>query len=198
MRHGALEKEVTQVSEHLREEIIESEIAFQGRLLTLRVDTVRLPDGHISTREVVVHPGAVAMVPLLDADHILLVRQWRNAAGRALLEIPAGTLHPGEDPKACAERELMEEVGYRPQLLTPLYATYLAPGYSSERLHVYLAEELVPEQLAQDEDERVEVVCLSWQEIDDLLLRGEFADSKTLAGLLLAQKMLKWRDAEQV
>jgi 8-oxo-dGTP pyrophosphatase MutT (NUDIX family) len=188
---------VLQLSEHLREEIIDSEIAFQGRLLTLRVDTVRLPDGHVSIREVVVHPGAVAMVPLHDAEHVLLVRQWRNAAGRALLEIPAGTLHPGEDPKTCAERELMEEVGYRPGTLTPLYTTYLAPGYSSERLHVFLAEELVPEQLPQDEDECLDIVCLSWQEVDELLLRGEFADSKTLAGLLLAQKMLMWRNEEE-
>ena len=91
----------------------------------------------------------------------------------------------------------MEEVGYRPHTLTPLYATYLAPGYSSEKLHVFLAEDLTPERLAHDEDERIEVVCLSWQEIDNLLLRGEFADSKTLAGLLLAQKLLKRRaDAE--
>jgi len=181
------------MSDQLREELIGSEIKFQGRLLTLRVDTVRLPDGTVSTREVVVHPGAVAMVPLLDAEHVLLVRQWRTAAGRALLEIPAGTLAPGEEPQACAARELMEEVGYRPARLTPLYATYLAPGYSSEKLHVFLAEGLTPEKLAQDEDENLEVVSLTWTEIDTLLLEGGFADSKTLAGLLLTQKMLQHR-----
>ena len=136
--------------EHLREEVLRSEIAFRGRLLTVRVDHVRLPDGHESTREVVVHPGAVAMVPLLDARHVLLVRHWRNATGRALLEIPAGTLNPGEDPLACAERELMEEIGYRPRQLTPLYSTFLAPGYSSEMLHIFLAEDLAPEKLAHD------------------------------------------------
>jgi 8-oxo-dGTP pyrophosphatase MutT (NUDIX family) len=179
----------------LREEVVSSHIAFQGRLLTLRVDTVRLPDGNTATREVVVHPGAVAMVPVLDAEHVLLVRQWRTAAGRALLEIPAGTLGHGEDPRACAERELMEEVGYRPRTLTPLCATFLAPGYSSERLHVFLAEDLVPESRPHDDDETLEVVTMTWREIDAHLLRGDFADSKTLAGLLLAQKVLAARQA---
>lgn len=182
------------MTDHLREEVISSEVAFSGRLLTLRIDTVRLPDGRLSTREVVVHPGAVAMVPVLDADHVLLVRQWRSAAGRALLEIPAGTLSPGEDPAACAARELMEEIGYRPNKLSPLYATYLAPGYSSEKLHVFLAEDLVPERLPHDEDENLEVVTLRWDEINAMMLRGEFADSKTLAGLLLAQKILQSRN----
>ncbi|MHB9129567.1 MAG: NUDIX domain-containing protein [Armatimonadota bacterium] len=179
--------------EHLREETLNSEIAFQGRLLTVRVDTVRMPDGTVSTREIVVHPGAVAMVPVLDADHVLLVRQWRAAAGRALLEIPAGTLSPGEEPTACAQRELMEEVGYRPRSLTPLYTTYLAPGYSSEQLHVYLAEDLVPEFRDHDEDEALDVVSLTWSELEDLLFTGQIADSKTLAGVLLAQKMLQGR-----
>ncbi|HEY3379622.1 MAG TPA: NUDIX hydrolase [Armatimonadota bacterium] len=179
--------------DNLREEVLSSEVVFKGRLLTIRVDQVRLPDGLLATREVVAHPGAVAMVPMLDADHVLLVRQWRNAAGRAMLEIPAGTLTPGEDPLACAEREMMEEVGYRPRQLTPLFATYLAPGYSTEKLHVFLAEDLVAERLAQDEDERIEVVSLTWSEIDALLLRGEFADSKTVSGLLLAQKLLSHR-----
>ena len=178
----------------LHEETIGSEIKFQGRLLTLRVDTVRLPDGTVSTREVVVHPGAVAMVPVLDDGRVLLVRQWRTAAGRALLEIPAGTLAPGEDPRDCATRELMEEVGYRPARLTPLYAAFLAPGYSSEQLHVFLAEGLTPESLAHDEDENIEVVPLTWAEIDQLLLDGAFGDSKTLAGLLLAQKLLSYRE----
>ena len=88
----------------LREELQETRVAWQGRLLTVHVDTVRLPDGHVSTREVIAHPGAVAMVPI-DADGcVLLVRQWRHAAGQALLEIPAGTLEAGEEPAACAAR----------------------------------------------------------------------------------------------
>jgi ADP-ribose pyrophosphatase len=178
------------MSDHLREEVLHSTLAFQGRLLTVRVDTVRLPDGGESTRDIIVHPGAVAMVPLLTADSILLVRQWRTAAGRALLEIPAGTLAAGEAPVACAERELMEEVGYRPNKLTPLGAIYLAPGYSSEKLHLFLAEELTPERLAHDADENLEVECLSWDELTRAIRAGEIADAKTLAGLLLVQRML--------
>lgn len=181
--------------DNLREEITDSTIAFAGRLLTVRVDTVRLPDGKASTREVVVHPGAVAMVPMPDPEHVLFVRQWRNATGGALLEIPAGTLAPGEEPQACATRELMEEVGYRPGRLTPLCATFLAPGYSSEKIHVFLAEELTPEKLAQDEDENIEVVSLTWEEIDACIARGEFADAKTLSGLLLARRVIYRRSS---
>ncbi|MHB0936946.1 MAG: NUDIX domain-containing protein [Armatimonadota bacterium] len=181
------------MTDHLREEPIGSNIAFQGRLLTVRVDTVRLPNGHTSTRDVVVHPGAVAIVPLLDPGHVLLVRQWRNAAGRALLEIPAGTLSPGEDPAACAARELMEEVGYRPRTLTPLYTMLLAPGYSTEVITLFLAEDLAPERLAHDADENIEVITLSWNQVDDLLLRGELGDAKTLTGLLLAKRLLDAR-----
>ncbi len=184
------------MTDHLREEILDSTVGFQGRLLTVRVNSVRLPDGHVSTREVIVHPGAVAMIPLLDAEQVLLVRQWRTAAGRALLEIPAGTLEPGEDPRDCAVRELMEEIGYRPQTLTPLASIFLAPGYSSECLHLFLAEDLLPERLAHDEDEQIEVVRLSWREIDAGLQRGEFEDAKTMAGLLLTRHLLQRRNDE--
>lgn len=179
------------MTDTLREETLASSYAFRGKLLTVRVDQVRLPDGVESTREVIEHPGAVAMVPMLDADHILLVRQWRTAAGRALLEIPAGTLEPGEEPLRCAERELMEEVGYRPRKLTPLFAMFLAPGYSAEKLRVFLAEELTPERLAHDADERIEVVTLTWSDVASLLARGEIADAKTISGLLYAEKLLR-------
>lgn len=178
------------MTDYLREELLHSTVAFQGRLLTIRVDKVRLPDGVETTREVVAHPGAVAMVPLLDADHVLLVRQWRHPAGRALLEIPAGTLTAGEDPRDCATRELMEEIAYRPGILTPLSSMFLAPGYSSEILHLFLAEDLVVERLAHDEDERIDVVTVAWDDVDSLLRRAEIADAKTISGLLLARKFL--------
>lgn len=184
------------MGEPFNEELIKSETAFQGRLLTLRIDTVRISNGFESTREVVVHPGAVAMVPLLDAEHVLFVRQWRTAAGRALLEIPAGTLEPGEDPRDTAVRELQEEIGYRPQTLTHLCSVFLAPGYSSELIHIYLAEGLTPAMLPHDDEEEIEVVSLTWAEIDDWLARGEFADAKTVSGLLLAQKICRTRMRE--
>ena len=172
------------------EEVLASEVLFQGKLLTLCRSTIRLANGHVATRETVQHPGAVAMVPVADDGDILLVRQWRTAAGRPLLEIPAGTLAPGEETHACAARELMEEVGYRPGRLTALTTCYLAPGYSTEVLHLFLAEDLTPARLPHDEDEQIEIVSASWEAIDAAMRDGEIADAKTLAGLLLARRLL--------
>src|ERR1035437_3206634 len=116
----------------LREETIESTEVFSGKLVKLRVDKVRLPNGKEATREIVVHRGAICAVPLIDHENIVMVRQFRQAAGEALLELPAGTLEPGEDQFACVVRELKEETGYRSNKLTPMFKSYLAPGYSSE------------------------------------------------------------------
>lgn len=178
---------------NLTEEVVSTREVFKGKLLTVRVDTVRLPDGRLATREIVAHNGAVTVIPILDDGRVVLVRQWRTAAGRALLEIPAGGLEPGEDPAECAAREMMEEISYRPGKLTKLAANYLAPGYSAEYLHVFLAEALTPESMEQDEDENLEIVILSWAEIDQMLLNGEFNDAKTIAGLLLAKMVLNAR-----
>jgi ADP-ribose pyrophosphatase len=178
------------MTDPLHEEIVASELLYQGRLLTLRRNTVRMANGHVSTRETVEHPGAVAMVPLCDDGRVLLVRQWRTAAGRPLLEIPAGTLAPGEEPQACAERELMEEVGCRPGRLTPIVSFYLAPGYSTEILHVFLAEMLIPERRPHDEDEAIEVVAASWGDIEIYIQAGEIGDAKSLAGLLMVRRLL--------
>lgn len=167
------------------EQLISSNIAFEGRLLKVRIDAVRLPDGSEGTREVVQHPGAVAMVPLLG-DEVVLVRQWRQPIGRALLEIPAGTLIPGEAHEACADRELREEIGYAPGRLTKLAAVALAPGYSSEVLQIYLAEDLTPARAEQDADEFVRPERMPFREAVRRAGRGDFEDAKTVAGLLLA------------
>lgn len=180
-------EEVFGMADEFTETLVDSQTVFQGQLLTVQVDQVRLTDGHVGRREVVIHRGAVAMVPLLDMEHVLLVRQWRHAVGRALLEIPAGGLAQDEDPASCAERELMEECGYRPRRLSLLSSLMLAPGYSSEILHLYLAEELIPERLPHDLDERIEVVMYHWNEIDVLMRKGELVDAKTICGLLLAR-----------
>lgn len=177
------------MTEHLRETPIGSETVFQGKLLTICVDTVRLPDGRTATRDLVAHHGAVAIVVLPDPEHVMLVRQWRHAARSALLEIPAGGLAPGEAPEDCASRELMEECGFRPGKLTVLGSIFLAPGYSTELLHLFLAEDLVPERLPHDEDEKLDVEVYSWAEVADLMARGELCDAKTLSGLYLAQQM---------
>ncbi len=181
------------VTMELREETIESNEVFSGRLVKLRVDRVRLPNGRESTREVVVHRGAVAAVPLIDHDRIVLVRQFRQAAGETLLEIPAGTIDPGEDPGACVVRELEEEIGYHANRVTTMFRSYLAPGYSSEMLHTFLAEDLVKAKAQADADEFIEVVEVSMDEAVGKILSGEIKDAKSICGILMAQRVLASR-----
>src|SRR5579884_400467 len=118
----------------LSEQVVGSKSVFEGRLLKVRVDTVRLQNGKTSTREIVQHPGAVAMVPMADAETVILVRQDRLPAGQRLLEVHAGTLDPGEEPEACAHRELAEEVQFRAGRMVKLCAFYTAPGYTTEKI----------------------------------------------------------------
>jgi ADP-ribose pyrophosphatase len=167
------------------EQLLSSQIVFTGRLLTLRIDSVRLPDGREGTREVIQHPGAVAMVPLIG-DDVILVRQWRQPLARELLEIPAGTLNPGESHEACADRELREEIGYAPGGLTKLAAVALAPGYSTEILQIYLAEDLTPSRASQDADELVLAERMPLAEAVRLAQSGGIDDAKTVVGILLA------------
>jgi ADP-ribose pyrophosphatase len=174
----------------LDEKILSSEPVYLGKLVNLYVDTVQLPDGNRAMREIIKHPGAVAMVPLLASGQVVLVRQFRGAADRVLLEIPAGTLEPGEDPLAAAGRELQEEAGYRPGKLERLGGEYTAPGYTSEFIHLFLATELEPSRLAQDADEFLEVVTLPLDEALRQVENGEIQDGKTIIGLLLVARRL--------
>ncbi len=169
----------------LVDELISSEVVYTGRVVTLRVDTVMLPDGRITTREVIAHRGAVSIVPLLDDGHVVLIRQYRRAADAVLLEVPAGTLEEGEHPEDCAYRELTEETGYRARTITRLFQQFLAPGYSAEILHVYLAEGLVPGKQSFDDDESIEVHPVMLSEVPGMISRGEIADAKSIAALLM-------------
>lgn len=173
------------------EELLRSEKVFDGRLIALRKDTVRLPNGRESTREVVVHPGAVAIVPMLDDRKVILVSQYRHAVGKTLMEIPAGTLHPDEKPEDCALRELREETGYIAGRLEKLLSLYLAPGYSTELIHLFLAEDLRPAKSETDEDEFIELVIVPLDEAVVKILKGEIQDAKTVAALLLMWNKLK-------
>jgi len=175
----------------LNEELIESHTIYRGRVVTLRVDTVRLPNGNTAQREIVEHRGAVAIVPLLNHETVLLIRQYRQAVGETLLEIPAGTLEPDESPDACARRELQEETGYDARRLRRLFSQYLAPGYSQEVLHVYLAEELVPTAQGLDADELVELVPTPLSEVERMIVDGAIRDSKTIAGLLMTLRLIE-------
>lgn len=167
-----------------------SEIIYRGRVVTLRLDTVKLPNGEEVTREIVEHRGAVAIVPLLNETTVVMVRQFRLAANEYLLEVPAGTLERGEEPIDCAHRELSEEIGYRAGEMMPLFQQYLAPGYSSEVLHVFLARDLTKTRQATDPDESIEVVFTRISDIKEMIMRGDIKDAKTIAGLLVALNLL--------
>ncbi len=171
------------------EPTIGSRQMFRGRVIALRVDDVRLPSGRMVTREVVEHPGAAAIVALTDDGHVVLVRQYRKATESMMLEIPAGTLEPGENPEACAHRELVEEVGLRAGSMAPLITFYPSPGILTEAISIFLAQGLTPQAGDLDDGEeglRVERVPLA--RIPALIDAGEIRDSKSLIGLLLVAR----------
>ncbi|MES2210807.1 MAG: NUDIX hydrolase [Chloroflexota bacterium] len=184
--------------DRLRETVISSRTVHRGHYLEVRVDAIATPDGGRSTRDVVAHPGAVAIVALDADDAVLMVRQFRLAAGRTLLEIPAGTLDRVddggvEDPDLAAPRELEEETGFRAGSWEHLGAFWTAPGFATELMHLYLARELVPaheNRLRPDEDERLELQRVPWREAVAMAERGEIADAKSLVGLLRLARIM--------
>lgn len=173
----------------LKERLLASRRAFQGRVIALRVDDVELPDGRHSTREIVEHPGAVAVVALDGEGNLLLVRQYRHAAGKELVEIPAGKIDAGEEPMAAAERELAEETGHSARCWDYLGKAFTTPGFTTEVMHFFLARDLRPaEGFQADEDELIEVEKRPWDQV--LAELAGFEDGKTLAGIALARAFL--------
>ena len=177
----------------LTETVVASRTIHRGKYLELRAETIERADGSRAEREIVWHPGAVAIVAVDDLDRVLLVRQWRVPAGRALLEIPAGTLDRDprtdaiEDPDLAAPRELEEETGMRAGTWTKLGSFWTAPGFATELMHLYLATDLTPaheNRLGPDDDERLELVRVPWSAALAMADRGEIADAKSLVGLL--------------
>ncbi|MGE5123407.1 MAG: NUDIX hydrolase [Acidobacteriaceae bacterium] len=168
-------------------EVIEREIVFQGHAFNVRRDQVQLPNQIVARLEIIDHPGAVTILPL-DADgQILFVRQYRHAVGMELLELPAGTLREGEPPEACALREMREETGYAAGKIVKLSEFYLAPGYSTEHMTVYLATELLPDPLPRDADELITLERVPVKQAYEMALNGELQDGKSLAALLLVR-----------
>jgi len=164
---------------------------YEGRVLNLRVDEVRMPSGRCTTREVVEHRGAVAAVPLAGDNVVFLVRQWRYAVGQATLELPAGTLEPDESPEQCIRRELVEEIGQRAGSIEPLVSLFVSPGYSNEMIHIFLATDLTPETAQADEDEDLRVIQMPLAQALGMCEAGELRDGKTVAGLLCAAAKLR-------
>jgi ADP-ribose pyrophosphatase len=169
----------------LREHPVERRTVFQGRLLTVHDDTVETAGGNLAGREIVEHPGAVAIVATDAGGRVVLVRQWRHAVGRALWEIPAGTLSPGEEPEAAARRELAEETGYTAEVWERLAAAPVAPGYSGELLHLFAARQLSPGATHTDPDENVVAELFTAGDANRLIAE-DAVDMKTIAGLALA------------
>ncbi len=171
---------------NLKEQCLAREVIYQGKIITVNHDTVLLPNGRTSVREIVRHPGAVAVVPC-SGEQIFMVKQYRYALGRETLEIPAGKLDPGEKPEMCALRELREETGYSGSV-SFLGAYYTSPGFTDEAIHLYLADELIWSPLQADEDEFLRVTPVSWTEALEFIGKGLIQDGKTVLGVLLAQK----------
>ena len=170
---------------------MESRRVYEGRVVNLRVDRVKLPDGRSAVREVVEHAAVVAIVALDSRGNVLLVRQYRLPVKQALLEIPAGGVDSGESAEEAAQRELQEETGQRAGRLERLGSFFASPGYCDEYMHLYLATELEPAALAADADESIEVVRLPLDEALQLIERGEICDAKTIVGLWAATRYQK-------
>lgn len=175
----------------LRETPVSRERIFDGKVIDVEKWTVRLPDGALAPREIVLHRGAAAVVAVDDAGFVTLVRQHRVAVGEVTLEIPAGKLDaPGEDPLVCAKRELEEETGLRAQRWQPLTVLLTTPGFSSERIALYLATGLSAAKAHPDEDEFLDVVRMPLGEAIERVMRGELCDGKSAVGLLMAGRLL--------
>jgi len=167
------------------EKTLASQQIYQGHAVNIRVDTVEKASGKKTTRDVVEHSDCVAVVALDEQDNIILVRQFRHAVDRFLLEIPAGGIDPGEEPIDTVRRELQEEIGYFPRKIDKLGGFYSVPGYGTEYLHCFLATDLVSSRLMAEDTDDIELVRVSPDEIPQLIASGEICDGKTIAALLM-------------
>ncbi len=169
------------------ERTLSSQLIYDGRVVKLRVDTVRMPSGRETRREIVEHIDCVA----IDADdNVLLVNQFRKPVEKELLEIPAGGIDPGEDPVTTVRREMQEETGYLPQKVERLGGFYSAPGYCSEYLYLCLATDLTPSQLYAEDTESIKLTRVPISQIPALIASGSICDAKSIAGLLIYSSLL--------
>ena len=171
-------------------ELLGSEVIHKGHAIILRVDNLRTPDGRTVKYDIIEHHGSVIIIPVDENGNIYFVRQYRHAAGLEMLELPAGTLEPGEEPAFCAAREVREETGMEAANIKEIGSFYLAPGYSSEFMHVFLATGLSHNPLEADADEFLSVETISLPDALKLVANGGLSDAKSLAALLLAQAYL--------
>jgi ADP-ribose pyrophosphatase len=171
-------------------ETVYSEPVFHGKVFDVRRDQVRYPDGRLLKLDVVEHGESVSIIPIDEQGQIWFVRQYRHPAGRLLLEIPAGVIDPGETPADSAMRELREEIGMTAGVLQPIGEFYLAPGYSTEYMYVYLAQDLRHDPLQADEDEMISIEKVPVQQVFSRAASGQILDAKSLATLFLVKDKL--------
>ncbi len=172
-------------------EFISSEVLLQGRVFKIRRDTLKAPDGREAKYDIIEHGGSVVIVPIDNDGNLLFVRQYRHAAGLELLELPAGTRDGDEPYEECAAREIREETGMEAGTLQRVGDFYLAPGYSSEFMAVFLATDLKPNPLPGDDDEFLQLEKIPVKDVDAMFARGDMPDAKSLAAWLLAKPFLE-------
>ena len=165
--------------------LISRRVLYKGRAFTVRVDEVEQPSGRKTTREIVEHSNAIAVIALDKQGRIILERQFRQAAGKELLEIPAGGIEPGEDPADAVCREMQEETGFLPESVKLLGSFFLAPGYSTEYMYLYLATDLKPSRLTAEDTDEIRLEYVSPEDVPQLIKSGAIDDGKSIAGLLL-------------
>ena len=168
-------------------EVLSTKVLQSYRIVAIVEQALRLPSGRTVVRQVVQHPGAVVIVPQLEDSRLVLIEQYRFAEGETLLEFPAGTLEPGEEPLLCAKRELIEETGYRADHWRALGIIYPSPGYCDEKQHLFVASGLVPEHAAGDDDKILEVKQLTVQEVERVIASGALVDAKSIAAYARAK-----------
>ena len=176
-----------------RERTLRSERIYEGKIINLRVDTVELPSGKKTKREIIEHAGCTAIVALDSENNVLLVRQYRKAAERMLLEIPAGGIEPGEKPLDGARRELEEETGFSAGKWKKLGFFYTSPGFTTEFMHIYLATDLKPTKINPDDDENIELVRVPLKKTLGLIASREICDAKSIAGLLMVLRKFRMK-----
>ncbi|WP_078553149.1 NUDIX domain-containing protein [Bacillus alkalicellulosilyticus] len=164
---------------HLLEKTINTTTIYEGRIIDLVIDDVELPDGKMSKRELIKHPGAVAVIPVTKEGKLVMIRQYRKALDKVIVEIPAGKLEPGEEPLPCAKRELEEETGYQSEMLEYVTSFYTSPGFADEIIHLYFTDQLTEGNLNLDDDEFVELVEVTLEEAQKMITTREIYDAKT-------------------
>jgi ADP-ribose pyrophosphatase len=174
----------------IAEQTLSTEYKFKGRIISLRVDTVSLPGGKTSTREVCEHRGGVGILPLHSDGTVTLVRQHRYAVEKALVEVPAGKLEVGEEPQSCAVRELEEECGLKATKIVRLGKIFPSCGFLTEVIHLYLARELTPCETCPDEDEYIELLRLPFEDALEMARSGGICDAKTIAALFFTEGLI--------